>query len=490
MTSAYILVTAILILGGVIASLGDRLGSKVGKARLRLFNLRPRQTAVLVTVITGTLISASTLVILFTLSESLRQGVFEFDDIQQKRREVQRELDRVLAEKENIETELKGAEREKDQTYKRLNKVRSEFKLAKTQLKKFSDQAKTLIRDVGFLVKEKQQLLDQRNQLEQQSRELRIRLEQQNIILEQQNVILKQKNVILEQKETSILNLEKEQKQLQTEIGKRDSLITQLDQAIAHKDRNIEIRTSRLQVLESQLEILRKEVAVLEDYYQTYQELRERKIALLKGQVLAFGVIRILEPSAVKEAINRLLREANRKAIESTIPNNPQLNERVVQISEAQVQQLSKQLQDGREYVVRIISAGNYVQGEKSVVVFADLALNQVIYQGGDIIANISMDTNNFSAKGIQEKLDLLIAASQFRIRRSGVLGDIQVADGKITTLVEFIQKLSQSSSSFDELRTVVLQKTYTSGPINLELQAVKDGEVVFSTSNYLSNKE
>ena len=58
MTSGYILIVAILLLGGVIATLGDRIGTKVGKARLSLFNLRPRKTATLVTVITGSLISA------------------------------------------------------------------------------------------------------------------------------------------------------------------------------------------------------------------------------------------------------------------------------------------------------------------------------------------------------------------------------------------------------------------------------------------------
>ena len=42
MTSAYVLIFAVLILGGLIAALGDRIGTKVGKARLRLFNLRPQ----------------------------------------------------------------------------------------------------------------------------------------------------------------------------------------------------------------------------------------------------------------------------------------------------------------------------------------------------------------------------------------------------------------------------------------------------------------
>ena len=88
MTSAYVLIIAILILGGSIAALGDRIGSKVGKARLRLFNLRPKQTAILITIGTGILISSSTLMVLFTLSESLRQGVFELDEILKKEKKL------------------------------------------------------------------------------------------------------------------------------------------------------------------------------------------------------------------------------------------------------------------------------------------------------------------------------------------------------------------------------------------------------------------
>ena len=52
-TGGIVLILAVLILGGVIATLGDRIGTKVGKARLSLFNMRPKKTAVLVTVITG-----------------------------------------------------------------------------------------------------------------------------------------------------------------------------------------------------------------------------------------------------------------------------------------------------------------------------------------------------------------------------------------------------------------------------------------------------
>lgn len=56
MTTGLVLIAAILILGGVIATVGDRLGTRVGKARLTLFNLRPRKTATLITILTGELL--------------------------------------------------------------------------------------------------------------------------------------------------------------------------------------------------------------------------------------------------------------------------------------------------------------------------------------------------------------------------------------------------------------------------------------------------
>ena len=79
--AGYTLILAILILGGMIATLGDRIGTKVGKARLSIFKLRPRDTATVVTIATGGMISASTLGILLLLSSQLRDGLFRLESI-------------------------------------------------------------------------------------------------------------------------------------------------------------------------------------------------------------------------------------------------------------------------------------------------------------------------------------------------------------------------------------------------------------------------
>ncbi|MEO0490517.1 MAG: DUF3084 domain-containing protein, partial [Cyanobacteria bacterium J06659_2] len=71
MTTGYLLIVAVLVLGGVIATVGDRIGMRVGKARLSLFNLRPKQTATVISVLTGSVVSGTTLGLLFIISDQL-----------------------------------------------------------------------------------------------------------------------------------------------------------------------------------------------------------------------------------------------------------------------------------------------------------------------------------------------------------------------------------------------------------------------------------
>ena len=85
--SGWLLILALLVLGGVLSTLGDRLGSRVGKARLSLFNLRPRKTAVVITALTGSLISAISLGLMLLVSNQLRVGLFELVQIQARLRD-------------------------------------------------------------------------------------------------------------------------------------------------------------------------------------------------------------------------------------------------------------------------------------------------------------------------------------------------------------------------------------------------------------------
>ena len=107
--SGWVLIIALLVLGGVLSTLGDRLGSRVGKARLSLFNMRPRRTAVLITVLTGSLISALSLGLMLLVSRQLRVGLFELDGLQQKLQDSRRQLQKNRVALESAEDERRQA---------------------------------------------------------------------------------------------------------------------------------------------------------------------------------------------------------------------------------------------------------------------------------------------------------------------------------------------------------------------------------------------
>ena len=110
--TGWLLILAVLLLGGVLATIGDRLGSRIGKARLSLFRLRPRSTAVLITVLTGSLISALTLGLMLAVSEQLRVGLFQLDKIESKLKNARKNLDFSVVQLTRSEKQLNKARKD------------------------------------------------------------------------------------------------------------------------------------------------------------------------------------------------------------------------------------------------------------------------------------------------------------------------------------------------------------------------------------------
>lgn len=488
MTSAYILVLSVLILGGIIAALGDHLGSKVGKARLRLFKLRPRQTAIVLTVVTGTLISASTLGILFTFSKSLREGVFELDDILAKLRVATTELEQASQQKEEVESELSAVRQEQKSVEKRSRELDRNYTKALQLLRQLSRQSQNLRKEVASLSLERQQLNQQKNSLMAEAAQLQNQVQLRDEELSKRQQRIAQQEKILSRQEQKVQSLEQkfesleaQRQQLQQEINQRDTKINQLDQAIASKDGDIQQREAQLKDLGTELGFLQREVEELERYYQDYQELRGQQIAILRGQLLAFGALRVVSPEAVSGAVDQLLRQANRTALQLIkTPNMPEPDEPIVRVTNAQVESIKSQLQPEQEYVIRILSAGNYVQQEKEIRVFFDVVPNRQVFRRSETIATISLESSDFSETDIQKRLDYLLTAAQFRARREGILGPIQVEDGRVKTLIDFMEQLRQSDNPPTEVRAIAAEDTSVVGPLKIRIIALKDNFIIF----------
>ena len=90
------------VMGGLIAYIADKLGSKIGKKKLSVFGLRPHDTSVLLTVLSGVLISLFSVGILAISSESARTALFGME-------KLQKELFRLTSEKNAAEKEYDKA---------------------------------------------------------------------------------------------------------------------------------------------------------------------------------------------------------------------------------------------------------------------------------------------------------------------------------------------------------------------------------------------
>jgi len=123
--SGWLFIIVLLLLGGLISSLGDLLGSKIGKARFSVLKLRPKKTAILITVLTGSLISASSLFLMILVNRQLRVGLFRLGDLEKKLQESKQVLIPLKKEREKLENKIKSKENEFKQLERNIIALRS-----------------------------------------------------------------------------------------------------------------------------------------------------------------------------------------------------------------------------------------------------------------------------------------------------------------------------------------------------------------------------
>lgn len=94
------LIAIIAVMGGIIAYVGDKLGSKIGKKRISVFDLRPKHTSILMTIVTGMLIAALTIASMSYLSNDVRTALFGMERLKTDLRQL---ADNVQVKNKEIE---------------------------------------------------------------------------------------------------------------------------------------------------------------------------------------------------------------------------------------------------------------------------------------------------------------------------------------------------------------------------------------------------
>ncbi|MBP7634858.1 DUF3084 domain-containing protein [Candidatus Ozemobacteraceae bacterium] len=102
----------LLVVSGVIAYIGDYLGTLVGKRRLSVLGLRPRVTALVVAVGTGMSITLLTLTVAAVMSDSVKIALFSVQELTKDVEMLRAERKRLSDEIQDLQTRMRSKEQE------------------------------------------------------------------------------------------------------------------------------------------------------------------------------------------------------------------------------------------------------------------------------------------------------------------------------------------------------------------------------------------
>ena len=164
------LILVLALMGGLIAYLGDKLGSKIGKKRLRLFGLRPHDTSVVMTIVSGMLVAALTITVLTIASKEVRTVLFgmkqmraeiasltatrdkaneelsaqsaKIEELDQKISEATQAAEQARQQKAAAEAQMKDAQAQMQQAQADLGQLQARYAEASTRLQEAQEQVR------------------------------------------------------------------------------------------------------------------------------------------------------------------------------------------------------------------------------------------------------------------------------------------------------------------------------------------------------------
>ena len=335
------LILVMIITGGAIAFIGDKLGTKIGKKRLSIFGLRPRHTSMVVTVVTGCLITGLSIGFMALISDNVRTALFGMEELRQT-------MDATLAEL--------------DDATENLFKAQKEFEKANTTNLRESKE------EILALKKEQEELRAESDRLKEGNE----RLEATNSELTAQNDNLSSTNATLEADNKK--------------LGDFNITLTADNAKL----------TSHNEQLSSDNEKLTADNSELEERNKNLREgiiaIREGDITLRAGEILSSGIIKGGQTAdEVTDAINSLVETASRNIAERYGADE----DSSVWIYQPELQEIIEKVSSGgQDMILRITAAGNLMRGEP-VRTKLNIFPNNKIYSKGEFIFAKSYDVQN-----------------------------------------------------------------------------------------------
>lgn len=406
-----VLIAVLAIMGGLIAYIGDKLGSKVGKRKLTLFGLRPKHTSILVTIITGITIAAATLGVMALASQDVRTALFGMEALKAELSSLAQEVAAKNGELDASRTELEIKTKEYsaltakiDETANKLAKVTGELASVSAERDRTAAALETVQADFamarGDLSKARQDI----QTLQATKDEL----------------------------DSRVTSLNESRNQLQTDVDRLEDQTNKLKQGI--------------------------------------QIVREGVVIYRAGEVLSTSVVKSGQSLAdTQNALAAVIDRTNQGILNKLNVSNKDLD--VLWISQADFDQTAAVIAASPENViVRISSSGNTIYGEP-VIGQISLFPNRLVYSSGEVVYSQTFDVVN-ADKAEDAVLSFLQKVNAQAINRGMLPDPLQGTVGVMsgTQLFETINKVKRYGGVV-ELSAVTKGDMYTAGPLRIEIK-------------------
>ncbi len=442
--SGYWLILVILLLGGALATLGDRLGFKVGKLKLSVWGLRPKDTASVAAFVTGMVIAGVTVGTILLVDGKVREGLFQLDALKA-------DLEDARSQKQAIRTELATTQQQRIKAEAQLEQLQQQLNLTKTK----EQSAK-------------------RNQL-----------------LAQQKLVTLQGQVTVMQQRSRATTRQATQAQSQVVQARRNLSHAQILVAKLKKQ-ELNLRQQQNQLLASNqnlgksLDLSRRELSRLDTRNQELiagvVDLRERSVIITAKEVLATGLMRGgLSLTQHRTLLENLLAGAELEARKRGSVTYEKTN-RAVLIYPKEVDRILDLLAQNpqQEKIIQIRAALNVLKDEP-VLTYGTVITNAILFDRGEIMASREIALPQDPEKLTTVFAQLLQQAST-RARSEGILPS---GDGKIGSFPADPEAYSQLLASLQKyhgsvvVQAVTADSIYTSGPLMLSILVLQNGKVL-----------
>jgi len=416
----FILFSIIMLMGALIAFLGDRIGMRVGKRRLSLFGLRPRHTSIVITIMTGMLIALATFASLVVVSEDVRMAVFHID-------EIRRALAMNREEFEDVQLRLEAA----------LEK-----------LEKRENETKELTVRIGEKAQQLEKMIEQRDEAKADLEKINQQFQRAGQALE---------------KAHNDLNAERERvKELQATGEKMRMKVSELEQVEA--------------VLSTKVSYLLEEYQHLDERYRRLSErARFGDMTYGAGDIVSARVVSRKGSAAdVEQQLLNLLLKANQVALERGARIKGKDNYALQLVSQEHFEQVTEAIADGRseELVVRVTASRNSLAGEPVIAHF-EIIPRRLVFRKGEVIG--SRVVHKGAAGEIENAVLGLLREVNQRAVEAGMITDANGLVGQVSG-AQFLDVIAaiKGSGTSKEVQVLAAEDVWTTeGPIRIQIQAV-----------------